>query len=233
MSGRVALRCATATPVQLSSSMPESPPARRRGRPGRPRQREGEAATEERLLQAAAVVFSQSEYEGARLEDVAERAGITRPSLLHHFRSKRELYQATLAYSFRHLSTALEAAMVEEGDYEARVVHLARTLTEFDDNHRAMLSTIFRGILRDDDIARDELRTHVFPLLEALEAFIRQSAGDNMPPEFPIRAYLLAFFANEMLHSALGDFGAELWQGGSQTVELGAAIARLWMASDK
>lgn len=63
------------------------------------------ARTREALLRAALMAFEEKGWRGATFEQVAERAGVTRGALNHHFRSKEAL-----------LSDALEWGWGEYGD---------------------------------------------------------------------------------------------------------------------
>lgn len=51
-------------------------------------------STSEIILQTSEQVFAAKGYSGASLDEIAQLVGIRRPSLLHHYRSKRELYDA-------------------------------------------------------------------------------------------------------------------------------------------
>ena len=53
----------------------------------RPKKGVHQVPTEERILQAAETEFGRKGFERTRLEDIAETAGIRRPSLLYHFKS--------------------------------------------------------------------------------------------------------------------------------------------------
>lgn len=48
------------------------------------------------ILDAALEVFSTFGFRGATVDQVAERAGMTKPNLLYYFRRKRDLYLAVL-----------------------------------------------------------------------------------------------------------------------------------------
>jgi AcrR family transcriptional regulator len=50
------------------------------------------AVTHERLVKIAREVFSECGYDGTTLEEVARRAGLTRPALYYHFADKLALY---------------------------------------------------------------------------------------------------------------------------------------------
>jgi AcrR family transcriptional regulator len=53
-------------------------------------------ARREQLLDVALEVFAERGFHETSMNDVAERAGVTKPVLYQHFQSKRELYQALL-----------------------------------------------------------------------------------------------------------------------------------------
>jgi TetR/AcrR family transcriptional regulator len=51
---------------------------------------------EGRILDAAQEVFATYGYHGATIDEVANRAGISKPNLHYYFKRKRELYLAVL-----------------------------------------------------------------------------------------------------------------------------------------
>jgi len=63
-----------------------------RGAPGRPRVPRAER--ERAMLRAAADVFGERGYHGASMDEIAARAGITKPMLYSYFESKEGLFAA-------------------------------------------------------------------------------------------------------------------------------------------
>jgi TetR/AcrR family transcriptional regulator len=62
--------------------------------PGR-KTRAGEANAE-RILDAALEIFAAYGFRGARIDQIAAAAGLSKPNLLYYFRTKEELYTAVL-----------------------------------------------------------------------------------------------------------------------------------------
>ena len=52
------------------------------------------------ILGAAEELFAERGFDATRLEDIAERVGIRRASIVYYFKDKRELYEAVLASVF-------------------------------------------------------------------------------------------------------------------------------------
>ncbi len=55
-----------------------------------------EINTEDRILQAAEKIFVRDGYDGARMQDIADEAGINKALLHYYFRSKDKLFQQIL-----------------------------------------------------------------------------------------------------------------------------------------
>ena len=51
----------------------------------------------DRILEVATVHFGRRGYGGARLVDIAAEAGVTDAGLLHHFPTKKALFEAVVA----------------------------------------------------------------------------------------------------------------------------------------
>lgn len=50
-----------------------------------------------RIMSAALKVFSEAGYSGASMDVIAAQAGLTKPTLYHHFPSKKALFQAMMS----------------------------------------------------------------------------------------------------------------------------------------
>lgn len=101
------------------------------------------AQTRAALLEAALFTFSEQGVTATRLADVAERAGLTRGALYHHFDDKTALYTAVVAHCWESLTSPVWETLDSPGTTMER---LGRFLLEWlrrlrhDDRFRALLT---------------------------------------------------------------------------------------------
>ena len=74
--------------------------------------------TKESLLEIGLELFSQAPYEAVGVQDIVDRAQVTKPTLYHHFRSKLGFYQAV----FLEYAVPLFRAMIDNTHYEGDLV---------------------------------------------------------------------------------------------------------------
>ncbi|MGH9269747.1 MAG: TetR/AcrR family transcriptional regulator, partial [Ilumatobacteraceae bacterium] len=80
------------------------------------------SARRAQLLDAALEVFVAQGYHAAAMDEIAERAGVSKPVLYQHFPSKLELYIALLDNSCDELMRGVRAALAAAPDNKERVV---------------------------------------------------------------------------------------------------------------
>jgi TetR/AcrR family transcriptional regulator len=84
--------------------MPKRRPAKTRSNGARP-QRRDPAATRKKLLTAARREFASRGLAGARVDDIAERAGVNKQLVYHYFGDKDALYLAVLEWVYEEIRT--------------------------------------------------------------------------------------------------------------------------------
>jgi AcrR family transcriptional regulator len=63
--------------------------------------------TEEKVLKAAKTVFHHKGFEGARMQEIADEAGINKALLHYYFRTKENLFDAVFKAAFREIFAKL------------------------------------------------------------------------------------------------------------------------------
>jgi len=114
-------------------------------------------ARRRQLLDAALAVFVAQGYHAAAMDDIAEKAGVSKPVLYQHFPGKRELYLALLDESAESLLAALRGAMASTTDNKARVKATVRAYYGFVSDDTGA----FRLVFESDLIGEPEVRERV------------------------------------------------------------------------
>ncbi|MCW2687668.1 MAG: TetR family transcriptional regulator, partial [Mycobacterium sp.] len=73
------------------------------------------------LLIAASEIFVDRGYHGAGMDEIADRAGVSKPVLYQHFSSKLELYLAVLARHVENLVSGVRQALRTTTDNRQRL----------------------------------------------------------------------------------------------------------------
>jgi AcrR family transcriptional regulator len=76
---------------------------------------------ERQLLELAEALFAERGYAGASMDELARRAGVTKPVVYELFGSKDGLFGACVDRSIERLAADIAAAVRAEGDPEARL----------------------------------------------------------------------------------------------------------------
>src|SRR3954451_11824135 len=93
-----------------------SAPARARAGRGAPgRKRVPRATRERQMVSAAAKVFAQRGFSGASMEEIAARAGVTKPMLYAYFDSKEGLFGSCAVTAGARLRERVRAAAARPG----------------------------------------------------------------------------------------------------------------------
>jgi AcrR family transcriptional regulator len=115
-----------AMPTGRSSEPPQGPGAAP-GSSGAPRKRT--RLRKEEIVAEATRLFAERGYEGASMGDLAERVGLRKASLFHHFPSKDVLYAQVLGELMENVKVATLSAATAEGSFEERLDLMTDALT--------------------------------------------------------------------------------------------------------
>jgi TetR/AcrR family transcriptional regulator len=119
------------------------------------------AATARRVLDAAVRVFAEYGYFGASVGRIAEAAGLSKPNLLYHFRTKEALYAAVLARTLDAWLDPLRELDEDADPEEALRTYVARKLAMSRDDplaSRLFATEILQGAPRLRGVLEGELR---------------------------------------------------------------------------
>jgi AcrR family transcriptional regulator len=107
------------------------------------------------LLAAAQQVFVEHGYHATVMDEIAERAGVSKPVLYQHFPGKLELYLAILDLHNTDLVSSVTGAVAEHGDNKARVAAAIDAYFAFVERDGAAFRLVFESDLTNDIITSD------------------------------------------------------------------------------
>lgn len=81
-----------------------------------------------RVLHAAAAVFAEEGFAGARIDAIAERAGVNKAMVYYHVGDKAHLYEAVFSETLDRTKEALDAGLAATGSPEERLRAFVSTL---------------------------------------------------------------------------------------------------------
>lgn len=80
--------------------------------------------TEEKILEAARSVFQKKGFDGARMQEIADEAGINKALLHYYYRSKDNLFEAVFREALMELFKNIFAAIGSEIPLEDKIRHV-------------------------------------------------------------------------------------------------------------
>lgn len=141
---------------------------RRRGRPPR----SDGADTRQEILRVARHVFSELGYERTTFQEIATRAGLTRPAVNHYFRDKAELFHAVFDSVLGSVVGVGVAREVPQETVPKRLSAFLEAAVQIDSQDRSFARFMAASVL--DGYRYDELRGSTREQVDQVREFVRQ-----------------------------------------------------------
>ena len=129
------------------------------------------------LLDAARQVFVAAGYHAAAMDDIAERAGVSKPVLYQHFPGKLELYLALLDASCEALVNAVRTALSSTSDNQQRVGATMNAYLDFVGDEGGTFRLVFESDLTSEPSVRERVDKVSRDCAEAISAVIQEDTG--------------------------------------------------------
>ncbi len=132
------------------------------------------------LLAAAQEVFVARGYHGAAMDEIADRAGVSKPVLYQHFPGKLELYLALIDHQAELLVLKVREALSSTTDNKARVAASVLAYFDFVDGEgsdRGAFRLVFESDLRNDPAVRERVERMSQACVDAIAETIAHDTG--------------------------------------------------------
>jgi AcrR family transcriptional regulator len=134
-------------------------------------------ARRKQLLGAAQEVFVAQGYHAAAMDDIAERAGVSKPVLYQHFPGKLDLYLALLDEHATALVKRVRVALESTTNNKQRVAASVAAYFDFVDGGDEGFRLVFESDLRNDPAVRERVERMTQECVDAITETIAHDTG--------------------------------------------------------
>jgi len=129
------------------------------------------------LLGAAQEVFVAQGYHAAAMDDIADRAGVSKPVLYQHFPGKLELYLALLDQHCETLVQAVRTALESTSDNKQRVAATMNAYFRFVEHESGAFRLVFESDLVNEQAVRERVNKAELDCARLISAVIAEDTG--------------------------------------------------------
>ena len=129
------------------------------------------------LLNAALEVFTAAGYHSAAMDEIADRANVSKPVLYQHFPSKLDLYLAVLDLHIDSLVFAIQKAIAANRENSARVAATVEAYFGFIDSEGEAFRLLFESDMSLEPQVRERLNRMTYDNAAAVSAVISIETG--------------------------------------------------------
>jgi len=122
--------------------------------------------TEEKILNAAKNVFQSKGMDGARMQEIADNAGINKAMLHYYYRSKQLLFEAVFKNAFSLLSPQLNTILNDDSSIEDKIKNFTFNYISSIIKHPYLPNFIFQELNRNPDFISKIQKTIGFPNID-------------------------------------------------------------------
>ncbi len=131
----------------------------------------------DQLLASALEVFVAQGYHSAAMDDIAERAGVSKPVLYQHFPGKLELYLALLDSSCDTIIDNCRRALASTHDNKLRVEATIDAFFDYVANETGAFRLVFESDLTNEPAVREHVERVTTECAELIAHVIRDDTG--------------------------------------------------------
>lgn len=136
-------------------------------------------ATRRKLLDAAEAVFVEHGFDGARVDDIAARAGVNKRMIYEYFGNKEDLYFRVLKTNYDRLFEAERGVVCEPRDALTSASEGLRSYFRFLADNPGFVRLVGHDVVATSSRAGDELRDLAGTGLERLQALLARGIADG------------------------------------------------------
>jgi AcrR family transcriptional regulator len=173
-------------------------------------------SSRDKILDVAEDLFARRGFAGVGMREVADRVGLGKSSLFHHFRGKTQLYFEVLARILDRIRLRLEPALREDTGTLERLDRGLDALVDALAEHPATARLLLRALFEDDEfpaepgLEAERAERILEDLLESIRRVLRQGMEQGALRRASVAHTLQTLIGATVYHFASGEFGDTL-----------------------
>ncbi|WP_298365202.1 TetR/AcrR family transcriptional regulator [uncultured Lutibacter sp.] len=132
-------------------------------------------STESNILNAAKTIFQRKGMDGARMQEIADEAGINKALLHYYYRSKQLLFEAVFKSVFSLLAPQLNKALNNDDSLMDKIKNFTKNYISFIIKHPYLPSFIINELNRNPEFVQKLITEKHFPNIEKFKNQINEN----------------------------------------------------------
>lgn len=122
--------------------------------------------TEKQILDAAENIFQTKGMSGARMQEIADKAGINKAMLHYYYRSKQLLFEAVFKNAFSLLAPQLNTILNDDSSIVEKVKKFTYNYISFISKHPYLPNFVIQELNQNPDFIESIQESSTFPTLD-------------------------------------------------------------------
>jgi AcrR family transcriptional regulator len=188
-------------------------------------------STEERIVEAAALLFSRQGFTASSTSEIARLAGVSEVTIFRHFPRKRDLFWAATESRLRRLRISKELRSQLEANEDPKIVlpAIVELLVQVVQNEPEMLRLLYLSLFELGDGAERILRKHLAQVFEPLQRYFARCVSQGSIRDLEPGVTTLGLAASVAAHQNLQQLLALDQIVYSSMESAVAAYSQFWM----
>jgi len=136
--------------------------------------------TEGQILEAAKNVFQSKGMDGARMQEIADKAGINKAMLHYYYRSKQLLFEAVFKNAFSLLAPQLNTILNDDSSIEEKIRNFSTNYISFIIKHPYLPNFIIQELNRNPEFVLKLKEDKRFPNLKKFKKQIENDVKNGL-----------------------------------------------------
>lgn len=170
--------------------------------------------TKEKVLKAAAKIFGQKGYSGARVDAIAKESGFNKAVLYYHIGGKDKIYVEVLKNTFQLVASLIKEETSKFDDPRDKLRGVVRTLHRFKQENPDFPSIMLHEVASGGENITPEVMVEVLHILNEFKNIIDQGKEAGIFRNVnPLMAYFMVLGHSLILHKSRPAFEKAFKEG--------------------